>query len=111
MPRFVPLTLLALASPAGAADNSIQLESNATESAENRCQLSFVVLNKDEAPLKSLKLDLAVFSRDGIIYRRLPRSARGRRGEFRCGGCVRTSAIVPLGPELDFAAPHNRAAL
>jgi hypothetical protein len=63
--------LLWLAPPAAAAENAIQLELNAVENAENRCFMTFVVQNKDEAPLESLKLDLAVFGRDGIVYRRL----------------------------------------
>jgi hypothetical protein len=63
--------LLWLAPPAEAAENAIQLELNAVENAENRCWITFVVQNKDEAALESLKLDLAVFRRDGIVYRRL----------------------------------------
>jgi hypothetical protein len=67
------LTLLLLfASPALAApDDPIRLELNAAESMQNRCRLSFVIENKSESPIETLKLDLGVFSREGIIQRRL----------------------------------------
>ena len=65
---FAPLWL---APAVAAAENAIQLELNAVEKGENRCFMTFVVQNKDEAPLESLRLDLAVFNRDGILYRRL----------------------------------------
>ncbi|MEA2945573.1 MAG: hypothetical protein QOI40_903 [Alphaproteobacteria bacterium] len=61
---------MAAAAPAPAED-SIRLELNAAESVQNRCRLSFVIENKSESPIETLKLDLGVFSREGIIQRRL----------------------------------------
>jgi hypothetical protein len=49
----------------------IRIELNTAESLQGRCRLSFVVENKGEAPVDSLKLDLAVFGIDGGIRRRL----------------------------------------
>jgi hypothetical protein len=55
---------------AGAGD-PIRLELNALETVQSRCRLSFVIENKSEGAIESLKLDLVVFNRDGIIERRL----------------------------------------
>jgi hypothetical protein len=61
-----------LASTATAApDDPIRLELNAADSAPNRCRLSFVIENKSETPIETLKLDLGLFNREGIIQRRL----------------------------------------
>ena len=66
------IALLATASPvwAGAPD-PIGVELNAAESVQNRCRLSFLIENKSDTAIESLKLDLAVFGRDGVIQRRL----------------------------------------
>jgi hypothetical protein len=66
------IALLTMTSPvwAGAGD-PIRVELNAAESVQSRCRLSFVIENKSEAAIESLKLDLAVFGRDGVIQRRL----------------------------------------
>src|SRR5262245_20776464 len=61
---------VAAAGPAPA-DDPIRLELNAAESVQNRCLLSFVIENKSASPIETLKLDLGVFSREGIIQRRL----------------------------------------
>jgi hypothetical protein len=53
------------------ADEPIRIELNASENVQGRCRLSFVVENKGEAAIDSLKLDLAIFNRDGVIQRRL----------------------------------------
>jgi len=58
------------ATPA-ASDAPIHIELNSAESVQNRCRLSFVVENKADTAIDSLKLDLAVFGRDGAIERRL----------------------------------------
>src|SRR4051812_5727560 len=67
--------LLLLAPPAMAApalpNEPIRLELNAAESVQSRCRLSFVIENKSETPIETLKLDLGVFNREGIIQRRL----------------------------------------
>jgi hypothetical protein len=53
-----------------AATEPIRLELNTLENSEGRCRVSFVIENKDQAALESLRLDLAVFNRDGILQRR-----------------------------------------
>jgi hypothetical protein len=66
------IALLFMASPASAAaGDPIRVELNAAESVQSRCRLSFVIENKSEGAIESLKLDLAVFGRDGVIQRRL----------------------------------------
>lgn len=66
---FVSLTMT---SPVWAdAGDPIRVELNAAEGAQSRCRLSFVIENKSEGAIESLKLDLAVFGRDGVIQRRL----------------------------------------
>ena len=63
---------LTTTSPAAAdAGDPIRVELNAAEGVQSRCRLSFVIENKSEGPIESLKLDLAVFGRDGVIQRRL----------------------------------------
>ena len=65
------IAALLLAEPAQAApDNAIAVELNSAESAQGRCRVAFVIENKGDA-IESLKLDLAVFNRDGIVQRRL----------------------------------------
>jgi hypothetical protein len=61
---LVPLT-------AFAAEQKLSVELNTVESAEGRCRLNFVIENKSNAALESLKLDLVVFGPDGGILRRL----------------------------------------
>ena len=66
------LALLSMATPTLAApDAPIRIELNAAENAQNRCRLSFVIENKADSPIETLKLDLAVFGQDGAIQRRL----------------------------------------
>jgi hypothetical protein len=57
--------------PASAADNSMLVELNSIESVENRCRLNFVIENKSQAGIESLRLDLVAFATDGGILRRL----------------------------------------
>ena len=59
--------LLAGAAPA----EPIRVELNAMENAEGRCRVSFVVENKGEAAVETLRLDLALFNRGGIVQRRV----------------------------------------
>jgi hypothetical protein len=63
----VLLTGVAGAAPA----EPIRVELNAMESAEGRCRVSFVIENKGEAALETLRLDLALFNRGGIVQRRI----------------------------------------
>ena len=53
------------------AENPIRIELNTIENVQNNCRLSFVIENKGETPIETLKLDLAVFGREGTIQRRL----------------------------------------
>jgi hypothetical protein len=67
------LVALQVLLPAGvmAADEKILIELNSIESADNRCRANFVVENKSETAIDSLKLDLVAFGTDGGILRRL----------------------------------------
>ena len=53
------------------AENPIRIELNTMESVQSSCRLSFVIENKGETPIETLKLDLALFGREGAIQRRL----------------------------------------
>ena len=65
------LCMVASPLPARSAEEPIKVELNASEPAQDRCRLSFVIENKGEAAIESLKLDLAVFGKDGVVQRRL----------------------------------------
>jgi len=55
-----------------AADPSIHVELNAAESVpQNHCRLTFVIENSAPSAIDTLKLDLAVFDREGTIQRRM----------------------------------------
>jgi hypothetical protein len=56
---------------ASAADEKVAVELNSIESADNRCRLNFVIENKSDVAIESLKLDLVAFGTDGGILRRL----------------------------------------
>ena len=68
---LAPLVLHFAPSAGRAADETVRLELNATETAENRCRLTFVIENKSPQNLDSLKLDFAMFNTDGAVYRRI----------------------------------------
>ena len=55
------------------ADALIQVELNAAEGAAGKCRLSFVVENASMTPIETVKLELVLFGRDGVIRRRLDR--------------------------------------
>ena len=63
--------VLLLASLAPALAEDFHVELNAVEDAEKRCRLTFVIENKGKTALESLKLDLALFSTEGAVYRRM----------------------------------------
>lgn len=73
--RMLGLALLMLwsvqSSIGAIAENPIRVELNTVEKTQNNCRLSFVIENKSETPIETLKLDLAVFGREGGIQRRL----------------------------------------
>jgi hypothetical protein len=54
-----------------AAEQQILVELNSVENADNRCRLNFVIENKSNVGLESMKLDLVAFGADGGILRRL----------------------------------------
>jgi hypothetical protein len=55
-----------------AADPVIHIELNAAETVQqDHCRLSFVVQNNAESAIDTLKLDLALFDREGTISRRM----------------------------------------
>jgi len=62
-------TLIALA-PARAQD-TVRIELNTLENADNRCRMTFVIENKTARAVDSLKLDLALFNTEGAVYRRM----------------------------------------
>ena len=50
---------------------SVSVELNTVETADNQCRITFVIENKAQEGLDSLKLDLAVFNPQRIVQRRL----------------------------------------
>ena len=54
-----------------AANEKVLVELNSADSADNRCRLNFVIQNKSDVALESMKLDLVAFGTDGSILRRL----------------------------------------
>jgi hypothetical protein len=54
-----------------AANEKVLVELNSADSADNRCRLNFVIQNKSDVALESMKLDLVAFGTDGGILRRL----------------------------------------
>lgn len=54
-----------------AAGEKLFLELNSAEAVENRCRLNFVVQNKSDSALESMKLDLVVFDTWGAIRQRM----------------------------------------
>src|SRR5689334_1828139 len=60
-------TLIAFA-PARAQE-TVRVELNTLENAENRCRMTFVIENKTARAVESLKLDLALFNTEGAVYR------------------------------------------
>jgi hypothetical protein len=54
-----------------AADEKILIDLNSIEGADNRCRLNFVVENKSNVAIETMKLDLVAFGNDGGILRRL----------------------------------------
>jgi hypothetical protein len=67
------LVVLQVLGPLGAfaADATILIELNSVEGGDNRCRLNFVVQNKSNTGVESMKLDLVAFGTDGGILRRL----------------------------------------
>jgi hypothetical protein len=64
-------TLAAVVAGEAAPLEPLRLELNALETAEGRCRASFVIENKGDTAFESLRLELALFNRTGIVQRRL----------------------------------------
>jgi hypothetical protein len=78
-----------------------RLELNATETADNRCRMTFLIENKSTRTIDSLKLDLAMFNTEGVIQRRMIAEmgpVRGKRTNVRTfstdGECGQLGAIL-----------------
>jgi hypothetical protein len=54
-----------------ATERMIHIELNSTEGGEQRCRLTFLIANKAQQPIESLRLDLALFDPDGVVQRRM----------------------------------------
>jgi hypothetical protein len=65
------VTLAAVVAGETAPLEPLRLELNALETAEGRCRASFVIENKADTAYESLRLELALFNRNGIVQRRL----------------------------------------
>lgn len=106
----------------------MRVELNTVEGSGPRCRLSFLIENKGEVPIESLKLDLALFNREGGIQRRLVtemgpvRRAKTLVRTFETeGGCesigsilvndVTACAPAALGDCLDHLALSSRGAI
>jgi len=68
---FLLLLPLFLPAPARSGNESFRVELNALESVQGRCRFSFVVENLKNGSVETLKLDLAVFGKEGVVQRRL----------------------------------------
>jgi hypothetical protein len=78
-----------------------RLELNATETADNRCRMTFLIENKSTRSIDSLTLDLAMFNPQGVIQRRMiveMGPLRGKRTNVRTfssdGECNQLGAIL-----------------
>jgi hypothetical protein len=66
------LAALAIAVPTLAcAQEDLRLELNTAETAQNRCRMSFLIENKAERAVDSLKLDLVIFGTENTMQRRM----------------------------------------
>jgi hypothetical protein len=86
---LIALVVLQVLVPLGASaiEGKVLVELNTVEISEDRCRLNFVIENKFEQALDSMKLDLVVFSADGGIMRRFITSSRSlsrSRSNRRC---------------------------
>jgi hypothetical protein len=68
---FVLAAVFALFPVMGNAAEMLGLELNTTESADNHCRLTFVIQNKNQQAIDSIKLDLVTFNPEGIVQRRM----------------------------------------
>jgi hypothetical protein len=80
---------------------SVAVELNTAETTDNKCRITFVIENKDKESLESLKLDLAVFTPQRIVTRRLATElgpVRGGKTVVKTfaldGGCGEIGSIL-----------------
>ena len=83
------------------AEDMARLELNTVENANNRCSLTFVIENKTDRGIDSLKLDLALFNLESVIQRRMVTEmgpVRAKRTNVRTfatdGDCGQIGAIL-----------------
>lgn len=69
--RLFAMLLAFVPAAAFAAGDLARVELNAAETENGKCKLTFVIENKTDKALESLKLDLVTFDPDGIAYKRL----------------------------------------
>ena len=86
---------------AAQAEDLARLELNKVETVEGRCSLTFLVENKTNRTIDSLKPDLALFNAEGVIQRRMVIEMgpiRGMRTNVRTyatdGQCNQIGAIL-----------------
>jgi len=92
---------LVLAPVPARAEDMARLELNTVENANNRCSLTFVIENKTDRGIDSLKLDLALFNLESVIQRRMVTEmgpVRAKRTNVRTfatdGDCGQIGAIL-----------------
>jgi len=64
-----------------AAEPQVSVELNGGEMVGDRCQLTFVVENKSEEAIDTLRLDLFVFNQEDRVFRRMVTEMGPVRGE------------------------------
>jgi len=83
------------------AEDMARLELNTVDNANNRCSLTFLIENKTDRGIDSLKLDLALFNLESVIQRRMVTEmgpVRAKRTNVRTfatdGDCGQIGAIL-----------------
>lgn len=70
LPRLA-VAMFAFAAAPAFAEDALRLELNTAESAQNKCRASFLIENKGERHVESLKLDLVIFGPENTMQRRM----------------------------------------
>jgi len=71
LPRLAATLLAVMTVSALGAEDALRLELNTTESVQNRCRASFLIENKSDRQIESLKLDLAIFGVENTMQHRM----------------------------------------
>jgi hypothetical protein len=69
--RRALLSILFVVAATAAAPDSVRVELNALEAADTGCRVSFVIENKTPRPLDTLRTELAIFNKAGVLQRRM----------------------------------------